>query len=93
MTVKDLIDVMENSDRIQVIENGNTIYCGYIGLMEHDQIEKKIKESKVKKAKVHLDISHKDWKKKGLREPMKTEEMKDYVFEDLQLSVYNDIYI
>lgn len=39
------------------------------------------------------EIRHKEWKKRGLMPPMKPEETPEFSFSDLQMTLYNTIYI
>ena len=47
----------------------------------------------VKKYHYSLDIKHKDWERRGLMPPIEPDEIAQYSFSDLQLSVYTQIII
>lgn len=93
MTAGEVIAVIKPSDRLQVIEDGKVIYCGWVALLPHHEKEKHIKAATVKRFAAHLDIKHKNWKERGLMAPLEPEETPDYRFSDLQTSLYNTIYI
>ncbi len=93
MTAGELIAIMDNSQRLQVVEDGEVLFCGWIALLTYCEAEERIKAAEVKRFSPHLDIKHKEWKSRGLMKPLEPEETPDYSFSDLQLSLYSTIYI
>lgn len=93
MTAGELIGILDNSQRLQVIEDGKTLFCGWVALLSYDENEEHIKAAQVKRFCPHPEINHKQWKEKGLMAPLQPEETPDYYFRDLQLTLYNTIYI
>lgn len=93
MTAGELIGVLDNSQRLQVIENDKIIFCGWVALLSHAENEEHIKAAQVKRFCPHPEINHKQWKEKELMAPLQPEETPDYYFSDLQLTLYNTIYI
>ena len=93
MTVGELIAVLDNSQRLQVIEGEKILFCGWNALLPYDENEEYIKTAKVKRFNPYIEINHKKWKEKGLIAPMQPEVTPDYSFSDLQLTLYNTIYI
>lgn len=92
MTAGELIGILDNSQRLQVIEDGKTLFCGWVALLSHDENEEHIKAAQVKRFCPRPEINHKQWKEKGLMAPLQPEETPDYYFRDLQLTLYNTIY-
>lgn len=93
MTAGELIAIMDNSQKLQVIEGGKVLFCGWIGLLPYSEAKERIKAAEVKRFSPYLDIKHKEWESRGLMKPLEPEETPDYSFSDLQLSLYSTIYI
>lgn len=93
MTAGELLSIIDNSQRLQVIENGEVLFCGWIGLLPHFEVEEHIKASEVRKFSPYMDIKHKEWRNRGLMEPLEPAETPDYSFSDLQLTFYLTIEI
>lgn len=93
MTAGELIALMDDLQRLQVIEGGEILFCGWIGLLSYHDAEEHIKAAEVKRFSPHLDIKHKHWESRELMKPLEPEETPDYSFSDLQLSLYSTIYI
>ena len=93
MIVKELIDLLDNSQRLRVMEGEKEIFCGWVASLAHEETEEHIKVAQVKRFCTRIEINHKKWKEKGLIPPIHPEETPDYLFKDLQLTLYNTIYI
>ena len=93
MTAGELIGILDNSQRLQVIEDGNPLFCGWVALLSYDENEEYIKAAKVRRFCPRPEINHKQWREKGLMAPLQPQETPDYYFRDLQLTLYNTIYI
>lgn len=64
MTAGEIIGVLDNSQRLQVIEDGKTLFCGWVALLSHDENEERIKAAQVKRFCPRLEINHKQWREK-----------------------------
>lgn len=50
-------------------------------------------DAEVKRFSATPEIRHKEWKKRGLMAPLQPWETPEYSFADLQMSLYNTIYL
>jgi hypothetical protein len=92
MKLREFIGVFEQSERLRIVKDGKEIYTGYKALMEHAEPEA-VMDAEVKRFCPVPEIRHKEWKKRGLMPPMKPEETPEFSFSDLQMTLYNTIYI
>ena len=92
MKLREFIGVFEQSERLRIVKDGKEIYTGYKALMEHAGLEA-VMDAEVKRFCPVPEIRHKEWKKRGLMPPMKPEETPEFSFSDLQMTLYNTIYI
>ena len=92
MKLREFIGVFEQSERLRIVKDGKEIYTGYKALMEYAELEA-VMDAEVKRFCPVLEIRHKEWKKRGLMPPMKPEETPEFSFSDLQMTLYNTIYI
>lgn len=90
--LREFIGVFEQSERLRIVKDGKEIYTGYKALMEHAELEA-VMDAEVKRFCPVPEIRHKEWKKRGLMPPMKPEETPEFSFSDLQMTLYNTIYI
>lgn len=94
MAVKDLIAVLEQSERVRVIEEGGTeLYMGYIASLVFYGGYKQLLDKTVKGVRHHMELRHKRYAELGLCAPMHPEQTPDYSFSDLQLTSYYTIEI
>lgn len=93
MRLRDFLNVLEQSDRIQIIQNGKTIYTGFLVLIPHDKKMDKFLDAEVTKFRPTPEIRHRQWKERGLLQPIGKDETPDYSFSDMQITLYNRIYI
>lgn len=91
MTVRELIAVLEQSDRIRIVKDGKAIYTGYKALLNHAHLEAVMDET-VKRFRPVPEIRHKEWKERKLMPPMRPDETPEFAFSDLQMTLYNTIY-
>lgn len=80
------------SDRLRIFDGKEIIYTGYASLLPKEQLYQ-IKDKTVESYRCHIDIKHKEWEKRGLMPPIQPDELAEYRFSDLQLSLYYEIYI
>lgn len=50
-------------------------------------------DAEVKRFRPTPEIRHKEWQKRGLMAPLQPQETPDYSFSDLQMNLYNTIYL
>lgn len=93
MMLREFLKVFSNPERIQIIKDNKPIYTGYLGLLEHTENLEEFMVMEVKEFKPILEIRHKEWQKKGLMEPLQPRETPEYLFADLQMNLYNTIYL
>lgn len=99
MILEDLIGVIEKSDRLRIYKGGEEVFIGFVALLmpiygqSGDQVYKSIRDKEVKKLRVVPEIRHKEWERSDLMRPLQPEEMPEFCFSDLQMSLYYTIYI
>ena len=95
ITVKEMIDHLINSDAIRIKRDKEVIYTGYKAMLLHDGYESigLTGEESMQRFSLETDIKHKKWQQLGLMPPIEPDKLPDYEFSDLQLNIYNTIYI
>ena len=97
MTLQEFVGVLENSDRVHIINaaDRSDIYIGYLAMFTNeargggDGIIKEYAKRQVKRFRAVPEIRH----KRNLMKPLEPEETADFNFQDLQMSLYYTIYI
>ena len=73
------------------------IYVGYMSILRQDKEKagqmKEYMGGKVEKFRVVPEIRHRKWKEKGLMPPLLPEQTPMYNFQDLQMEIFNEIWI
>lgn len=101
MTLREFVGVLENSDRVHIINaaDKSDIYIGYLVMFTHEEngggygIIEKYARRQVKSFRAVPEIRHKRWRELNLMKPLEPEETADFNFQDLQMSLYYTIYI
>lgn len=94
MTVKDIMTLFENPDRVRIIKDGEEIYNQYFANMRADKdIVAQIGDAEVKRFRAIPEITHRKYKELGLIAPMRPEDEPDYSFGNLQMCLYLTITI
>lgn len=93
MRLREFLTVFSNPDRIRIIKDDKAVYTGFLALMECAENLEELMDAEVKRFRPELEIRHKEWQKRGLMAPLQPRETPDYSFSDLQMSLYNTIYI
>ena len=88
MRVNDLVQVIENSDRLKIIKDGKVIFVNYRYFMPE-----RYGTEIIKKFRSVPEFRHKEWKERDLMPPVEPEKLAEYRFADLQMSLYYTIYI
>lgn len=98
--LKDIVGLLQNSDRIRIIKNNKNIYVGWLanlvtthGIKAQDGIYKQYKDDEVISIRAVNEVRHKKWKELNLIRPLEPNEAADYSFSDLEQKLYYTIYI
>lgn len=91
MTLGEVIGVMSAPDLVQILKGEAEIYHGYLANFQYTPGYEQYKGLEVVKLTNNLDIKHKRYKELGLMPPLHPEQMPDYKFSDLQLTLYKVI--
>ena len=94
ITVEQALSYTRAGDRVQIIDEdyGIEIFTGYASLLPEEK-RQELADRKVRQYHYTLDIKHKEWKERGLMPPIEPDQLAQYSFSDLQVSVYTQIYI
>ncbi len=87
---KDLITLFRNPDRIRIVKEGRDLYVGFLGMMEEEDRERFAGEV-VERVTGSPELKHRKWKEWGLMSPLLPDQVADFSFSDLQLTMYNVI--
>lgn len=94
MTVGEFLETIENPDRVRIVQQGEDVFVGYLGILRFDtKIFDKIKGETVRKFRAHPEIRHRRWEELNLMRPLEPDETPDYRFSDLEMKLYYTIYI
>ena len=93
MKLREFLTVFSNPDRIRIVKDDKAVYTGYLALIQHAENLEELMDAEVKRFSATPEIRHKEWKKRGLMAPLQPWETPEYSFADLQMSLYNTIYL
>lgn len=97
MKVREQVQLIHNGQRMRIVKAGNVVFDGFAHLVNgtSGSIEAAglSGEEQVEGVAIHTEIRHKNWEELGLEEPIKKEELPDYVMKDLQVKIYMDLRI
>lgn len=96
MTLQDIVGILQNSDRVRIIKGDKDLFVGYLASLVMDkgnEFMQQYGKEEMKKFRVIPEIRHKGWREKGLMQPLQPEQLAEYSFSDLQMSLYYTIYI
>lgn len=98
MKLEEMIAVIQNPDRVRIFKDKERLFMGFRaaligGFGKIDEVMIEHGKDEVKSFRACTEITHKQWKEKGLITPVQPEEMAQYSFSDLQMSLYYDFYI
>lgn len=94
MTVGDFFETIENPDRVKIVQQGEDVFVGFLGVLRlKTEVFDSIKGETVRKFQIVPEITHKRWKELNLMSPLEPNETPDFVFSDLQMSLYYTFYI
>ncbi len=81
------LDFGRTADRIYINAKTSVTLMGNAGNMET------LMDAEVKRFRPTPEIRHKEWQKRGLMAPLQPQETPEYSFSDLQMNLYNTIYL
>jgi hypothetical protein len=93
MKLREFLTVFEQSDRLRIVKNEKDVYTGFLALMAHAGGVEELMDAEVKQFRPIPEIRHKEWQKRGLMAPLQPQETPEYSFSDLQMNLYNTIYL
>ena len=100
MTLEELVDKMQNPDRVRIFKNDKEVYTGFLanftmgkGLSKTGKLFLCYKSEQVKAIRVGLEIRHRKWEELTLMKPLEPKETPNLLFGDVELKVYHMIYI
>ena len=98
MTLEEGIAVLQNPDRVRIFKGKEQLFIGYRvylvqDLGDFDKVMEEHGKDEVKSFRAIPEITHKQWKDRGLLPPIQPEELAQYSFSDLQMSLYYTFYI
>lgn len=94
MTVGDFLATITNPDRVRIVQQGEDIFVGFLGvLLLKTEIFDTVKGKEVNKFRAVPEICHRRWKELNLMRPLEPDETPDFSFSDLQMSLYYTIHI
>lgn len=93
MKLREFLTVFEQSDRLRIVKNEKDVYTGFLALMAHAGNMEALMDAEVKRFRPTPEIRHKEWQKRGLMAPLQPQETPEYSFSDLQMNLYNTIYL
>lgn len=93
MKLREFLTVFEQSDRLRIVKNEKDVYTGFLALMAHAGNMEALMDAEVKRFRPTPEIRHKEWQKRGLMTQLQPQETPEYSFSDLQMNLYNTIYL
>ena len=95
MKLGEFLKLINDSAMLRIVKNGADVYVGYLRKLqmlpaqEADELERET----VQKFKAVPEIRLKNWKEKNRASPLLPDELPEYQFEDLMMTLYYTIYI
>jgi len=99
MTLEDFVKVIDNADRLRVLQCGKEVFVGFLALLVPvhghggNEVYESIRREEVRKFRAVPEICHKKWEELNLMRPLQPEEMPEFSFSDLQMSLYYTLYL
>lgn len=87
--------LLHGPDMVRIIRGKKDIFVGYYGVMQYIDAEKieAIRGTEMIDFRAVPEIRHRKWKEKGLDAPMLPEQLPQYAFSDLMMTIYYTIYL
>lgn len=95
MKAGEFFGLISKSEMLRIVQGGKEIYTGYLGMMVYsgDAVHEAVRDAEIKRFSAVPEIRHRDWRRLGLDSPLHPEEMPQYSFSDLQMTLYYTIEI
>lgn len=95
MKFTEFAPLLHGPDMLRIIRGKKEIYKGYFGTMEHGEAEqlKEVENAEVIDFRAVPEIRHRQWKERGLDAPLLPEQLPQYKFQDLMMTLYYTIYL
>lgn len=99
MILKDMLEVLTGPDELLIVRaaekeaDQKTLYKGYRGPDAHMEIPTEIMQETVRQFRIFPEIRSREWKERNLMPPMDADKTPDFLFSDLQMSLYYKIII
>ena len=91
--------MIDNADRLRVLQGGKEVFVGFLALLVPvhghggNEVYESIRREEVRKFRAVPEIRHKKWEELNLMRPLQPEEMPEFSFSDLQMSLYYTLYL
>lgn len=94
MKFSEVMTCLESPDRVRIMQGDVELYNGYFAnLRAETETVERFKDMEVKRFRLIPELRHKEWKKRGLMSPLNPDETPDFLFSDLQLTLYHTIFL
>ena len=95
MKLGEFLKLINDSAMLRIVKNGADVYVGYLRKLRMlpAQEADELAQEAVLKFQAVPEIRSKDWKEKNRASPLMPDEMPEYKFEDLMMTLYYTIYI
>lgn len=87
--------LLRGSDMLRIIQGDKEIYTGYFGMMQYNKPGKgkPIRDEEMIGFRAIPEIRHRQWRARGLDAPLLPEQLPQYRFSDLMMTLYYTIYL
>lgn len=99
MMVREFLELICNSDNLMIIRDAESeagqeiIFKGYKALLALGPVADAALDAQVKRFRASPEIWHREWKDREWMPPMEPEKTPDFLFSDLQMTLYYKIII
>lgn len=93
MTFAEFNRFLRGPDMLRIISGGKELYVGYFGTMQYMVKTKEMDGMEVADFRAVPEIRHRQWKERGLDAPLLPEQLPQYCFSDLMMTLYYTIYL
>lgn len=87
------MELVTNPTMLRIQKDGKDVFTGYKGILIYSEDMREWQQEEVKGFAVVPEIRHKGWKKLGLEKPLLPEQLPQYSFADLMMTLYYTIKI
>lgn len=95
MKLGEFLKLINDSAMLRIVRNGADVYVGYLAMLRMlpTQETNELTRQPVSKFKAVPEIRLKNWKEKNRASPLTPDEMPEYQFADLMMTLYYTIHI